>query len=475
MNSGILLITTGRVVQILVSMASVRIFTGLLPSQEVGKLYFVTAFTGLFCLSLLSPVGLYINRMLHKWMNDKNIMNYFFVYNLYLFMIVGVAVLVVSLMHRYGGMGNTMASTELIILTTGTIYFSTWSQTILPSLNILDFRKSFVVLTILTLTTGLLLSMALTVLIAKTAFWWLVGQLISQTIFAVFGFIHLMRITGYSFGFRNSVKIINVQNLRFLMSFALPLALTTLFMWLQNQSYRVVIEQIRGLEFLGFLGLGMAISMNISSAAESVIQQWYIPKFYHAINAHPEQKLNIWNNMAQTVLPFYLSLTIFVTCTAPHLVNILASNQFSQSFIYVIYGAWIELFRVTTNILTYVAHAEMQTKYLIKAYLLGGTAAVAGCYIVAGHSWYQHAVPLILVFSGLLTTFMTYRQMKRIAHIKIGIANIRTSFIMSLPLVAATFTFAFKSLPVSLLTVTVCGLYFCLVQYRLAKPLLVQQ
>ena len=41
--------------------------------------------------------------------------------------------------------------------------------------------------------------------------------------------------------------------------FVIPLGGTTFFMWLQNQSYRIIIEKTVGAEFLGMIGLGIGL------------------------------------------------------------------------------------------------------------------------------------------------------------------------------------------------------------------------
>ena len=79
-----------------------------------------------------------------------------------------------------------------------------------------------------------------------------------------------------------------------------------------------------------------------------------------------------------------------------------------------IYGSWIELFRMTTNTMSSVAHSEMQTKYLIKPYHVGGLLAVIGVYFGAKYCNHHHyIIPAILMVSGFITMLIMHLDMKK--------------------------------------------------------------
>ena len=474
MNRTVLIITAGRVLQMVIALVSVRVFTSLLTTGEVGNIYLINSLYGFFGLALINPVGVYMNRKMHRWADDKSILNRFSVFNIYLSLLAVVSTGVVFLANRYGHVGGTIDLPMLILFLMLSIYFTTWNQLIIPTLNLLNHRISFVVFTLLTLGLGLVLSVVLVQFTSPTAVSWLSGQLGAQILVTLFALVYFRRVIGGDLSFSAAREVVTRENLRHVLYFVIPLGCTTFFMWMQNQSYRIIVEKTVGAEFLGLIGLGIGLASNIAVAAESLIQQLYLPGFYRDINTPDAAKrAAAWNAMAQLTIPVYISLTIMVSCLAPFLLHLLASKKFGGAYVFVIYGAWIEFFRMTTAVLTSVAHSEMRTKYLLRAYCVGGLVAVAGTYWGSQLSDYARIIPAVLVLSGLVAMTVMYRDMKQIMQMKVGIRNIRKSILLSLPFGVALPFFSQKpTLLVSLLLVGSCGCYFLLTQYLLAQPLL---
>lgn len=468
MDRTFFIILSGRVLQVVLSLMAVRIFTSILSAAEVGNLYLVNSIVAFFGLVMINPVGMYINRKLHKWSDEGTIFNYFFVFNCYLVALSVLSIPVVFSLHQFSGVGGNIDIFLLSIFIMVNIYFNTWNQTIIPSLNMLNHRKSFVVFTIMTLGLGLAFSIAMTQVLNPSAVVWLSGQLLAQALLMLVAFVYFKKVTGSSCDFGFIKGIVSRKNFGFLVGFALPLGITTFFMWVQNQSYRMIIEKYVGLEFLALIGLGMGIAASISGMVESLVQQIYYPIFYSQINtADPVERSAAWDRMAQLTIPIYVSVTLLVSCLAPFLVRILVNEKFSQAFVFVIFGAWVEFFRMTTNILSAVAHAEMQTKSLVKAYFAGGVVASAGVYFGAGFESYQHIIPTILVFSGFVTTVCMYLNMKKLMRINIGFNRIAKAALYSLPVFVAWFFYTDPvSMQVAVSTVASFGLYFLAIQYN---------
>jgi len=473
-NRDVLIITTGRILQMVIALVSVRVFTSLLSTGEVGNLYLINSLFGFFGLALINPVGMYINRKVHRWVEEGSVLNRFSVFNIYLILLAISSTGAVWLLSRFWHVGATIDGRMLLLFLMFSIYFTTWNQTIIPTLNLLNHRMSFVLFTLLTLALGLGFSILLVRLTSATAVSWLSGQLGAQILITLLALVYFRKAVGGEVSFSGARDVMTRENLEHVLYFVFPLGCTTFFMWLQNQSYRIIIEKTVGAEFLGIIGLGIGVASSIAVAVESLIQQIYLPGFYRDINTPDLAKRTAaWNAMAQLTIPVYIALTIMVSCLAPFLVHILASRKFGAAYIFVIYGAWIEFFRMTTNVLTSVAHSEMRTKYLLRAYLVGGLVVMGGTYWGAQQSNFATVIPIVLVASGLLAMSIMYRDMKKLMQIKVGIRNIRKSILMSLPFaLALPFFFRPPTLPLSLLLVGLGGCYFLLTQYLLVQPLL---
>ncbi|WP_154650467.1 oligosaccharide flippase family protein [Geotalea daltonii] len=436
----------------------------------------INSLFGFFGLALINPVGMYLNRKMHRWAEKKLVLNRFAIFNFFLLLLAILSSIIVFLVHRIGHVGGSISLPVLMLFLMLSIYFTAWNQTIIPTLNLLNHRLSFVVFTLLTLISGLGMAVLLVNFWAATAVSWLSGQLIAQALFALIALYHLRKVVGGTVDRSEMGQVIKRENLVHVLSFVFPLGITTFFMWLQNQSYRIVIEKTAGAEFLGLLGLGIGVASSIAAAFESLVQQLYLPLFYSEISTYDqERRTQAFNRMVQLTLPVYLSMTVLVSCLAPFLVNLLAHEKFSTAFQFVIFGAWMELFRVSTNVFGLVAQSEMQTRYLVKAYLTGGVIAVGGVYVAATHQYFQQTVPLILVASGLITTIVMYAQMKKLMRIKLGIRNVVKSLLVSLPfLLAILFYNQPRTMLSSLAILAVSGLYFLLTQYLICRPLLAQ-
>ena len=79
-----LITLVGRLVQFALMFASVKIMTHLLTPVEMGKVALITTTTSLFALFLVNPIGMFINRRLHAWVNAHRFRSYFHVYVGYL-------------------------------------------------------------------------------------------------------------------------------------------------------------------------------------------------------------------------------------------------------------------------------------------------------------------------------------------------------------------------------------------------------
>jgi O-antigen/teichoic acid export membrane protein len=471
MNRDLLIITAGRVIQIAIGLLSVRVFTSLLSTAEVGNLYLVNAIFGFFGFALISPVGLFLNRRFHSWVEDRTVLDYWFLFALYLAVLSVFSAAIVWSAHAWIGVGAGVVGSELILLISGMIFFLTLNQTVIPALNLLQHRISFVVFTILTLGCGLLASVLVVLYGKATAIGWIGGQLLAQAVFASIALLYFIKVSGSNFRISNVLAIGSVVSFKGVIAFALPLAATNCFFWAQNQSYRLIIENRLGLEFLGMLGLGLSIASNISSAVEGIVHQLYMPGFYRDLAyADTVGRAAVFNALVQRTLPLFLSVTIFVTCLAPFLMEILANRVFSGAAFFLVCGAWIELARMTTNLLAMAAQAEMQTRYTVRAYFVGGIIAVGGVSIATMLKSATIIIPLSLLLSGASATLIMYTAMKKLLPVKVGIRTILKAFYVSLPLLAAVpCIWLPRSLWLSLLVTSIGTAYIVLVQYRLTR------
>lgn len=464
--STVFVISAGRVVQIAAGLVAVRLFTSLLSTAEVGNLYLINSLTAFFGFALLNPVGMYIHRKMNRWVNDGVLLRRFFLYNGYIVATAAVSVPTIFLLHHVLAVGGGVSLMQMLVYVVCYLFINTWNQTVVTTFNLLEHRVSFVGYTLATTILGLVLSVLL-VFWSHTAVWWLAGQVAAQAMVTSTAFLHLRYLLGKQTIRAHSGNMLTGPSLKHVLGFVLPLSMTTLLTWTQSQSYRLIIENRIGLDYLGKIGLGFSIAANVAAAVESIAQQVYFPAFYREVSGGDTNvRRNACNSMFQRTIPLFLSQAMAVTFLAPFLVRILAHVKFEGAFIYVMFAAWIELFRMTTGILSVAAHAEMRTRAMVMPYLTGSILAVAGVLGGSSLARYEVAIPAALTGAGFVTMALMFREMKKIISVKVGIRQIAASGLATLPCAGALLFYALReSVISSLVILTVSGSYLLITQF----------
>ncbi|HBW21949.1 MAG: hypothetical protein A2X28_01875 [Elusimicrobia bacterium GWA2_56_46] len=471
MNTQYLIVGAGRILQILIALAGMRLMTHLLSGAEVGNFYLILSLVAYFSLVFLSPVGLYMNRRLHKWHQEGNLLNYFACYNVYVALVSLAAALFLFLGRKFFGIGSGISPAALCFLAAAYIYFGTWNSTLIPALNMLNYRKSFTALSTGTLLLGLASAVALAKLYAPSAVLWLSGQIAALFALSAAALAYLLLKIKDKPDMGYVWARIKTPELSGVLKFSLPLLVSAFFMWLQNQSYRLIVEKYLGLDFLGSIAVGLGIAAAIAAAAESLVQQIYYPLYYSEINTPDAGKRKFaWDKMAGVMIPLYLLLTIFVSFLSWHLVNLLVDAKFRSAWIFTVFGAWVEFARITTNILSTVAHSEMRTESITKPYMYGGLFTAAGVFMASRSSAYTYLVPAALVLGGFITLFLMFKSMRSVMRFSLAVGPLKLALLLALPFPLALLVKNPQgSIPVSILILALFGAYMAAGQYLLYK------
>ena len=471
MNKDVTLITAGRLLQAFLTIIALRIITSFLSPHQVGLVYLMLSFAGWFGLFLLNPVGMYLNRKLYIWHDAGELLRKFFIFSLYTAGVALIAVPLVLAVRLWTGPEAAAAAFIFALTIAAYVYSVTCNQTLIPALNALGYRGPFVFLSVLTSGLGLVFSMFLVSVFSASAICWLGGQIAAFSLMALAGFYMLKKRTGETIwgevpAFRNS----GAAGLREALLFSIPLSGATFFMWLQNQSYRIIVERNISADFLGVLSVGLGIASGLAAVAESLVQQMYFPGFYRRISdGNAESRRAALAELAEKTLPVYLILACFVAASAKYLAWLLVAEKFKDAYMYVAFGAFIELFRMSTNILAAGAHSEMRTRVLIKPYFMGGVftsiAVLAVC--VRSHSG-NLAVPSLLAAGGLVTFAAMKIKMNGMVRIKLNYGALLRAALACAPFIPLFFIK--DRMPVFWSVICFAGFsaYFIFLEYRVS-------
>ncbi|CAH8222907.1 lipopolysaccharide biosynthesis protein [Vibrio aestuarianus] len=467
-NRELSILMIGRLLQVVIALVIIKIATKLLDASEMGNLYLIANITGFFSLFLINPIGQYINRRTHQWYDESNLLNALFLYNLYVFFIALFSIVIVNFLY-YFNVGNSIDLFHLSIFVAAFVYFNTWNQTIIPIINMLEKRIIFVLFTLFSQVLFLSLAYLFIRIFEVKAIFWFLGQSLALGGVAFIAFIYFIKKIQNNFSYSVVCGMVKIDNFKNIIKFSFPLSIGVFFLWMQTQSYGIIIEKYIGSEFLGFFGVGLAVATAISSSFESLVMQYIYPKMYKSMKDE-KQFSDIISSTLNLIIPIYFLLAIFISFFAVFFVAILVDIKFYYSYIYTIFGAWTAFFIMSSNMMSNIAHARLKTKELVYSYAIGGVVTIV-CLLGAVNSEnYRWYVPLSLVLASILGFWVMFLRMNRIVKVKLKSENFYLVLFYSIPFTTSAFFYSHsKNFFYSICIAAVFGIYFLYILSILIK------
>lgn len=403
---------TGRMAQFVIALASVRVLTTLLTPDELGKVALILTTTAFFALFLVNPVGMFINRRLHSWLEAGVLRHYLHAYCGYLLAVAITACVVLALGMHLGFLQIGMQASTVAMLVAGSLVFNTVNQTLIPSLNMLGRVRPFVLLTLGTLLAGLGLSVLFIKLGEPTAQRWLAGILAGQAIFSLLAYAVFFdrRSSG------STPPLLDAKRLKSLFAFCWPAAVAVGLNWAQMQGYRFLIASENGLAELGLFTAGYGVAAAILSAMEQVLTTWFQPVFYREANSsNADVHASAWRHYAHIMLPLSLIGLLSLLAAAPDLVALMLGPAFQAALPYVLLGALAEWGRMLVGVFVLIAHLRLKTGLLIAPSALGaGIALFLIFWLLPRHGLY--VAPLAVAAGGIAVSAYLHRSARSREH-----------------------------------------------------------
>lgn len=183
-----MIIISGRVLQILIMLVSIRILTTLLSPEEVGNYYLALTILAFFNLVLLNPSGMYFSRHLLHWQRSQNLFNAIFVFIVWMMIVAIVSIPIIVILFELTDYAEKFSLELFIIFIVLAMIISTTHRNVMGGSNTLGYRKEFVIFLITTLVLGLLFSSALVYFYDANSLSWLFGVIISESLMLYFIF-----------------------------------------------------------------------------------------------------------------------------------------------------------------------------------------------------------------------------------------------------------------------------------------------
>jgi len=469
-NKELILLLISRILQVVIAFLSIQLLTRYLKVSEMGNYYLIMSIVGLYGFFLINPIGQYINRYTHKWYKENRILNIYFIFNFYVILMSFVALGLTYILYQFG-IGSNINLFYFIIFICLYVFFNTWNQTIIPMINLLGNIVPFIVFTIFTQILALFLSFLCIKYLELKAIFWFLGQVMGFGIVAIFSLVYFINKIQANFYLKDIINSIKISSIKSIIKFSLPLSVGVFFLWMQIQSYSIIVEKYIGAEFLGFIGVGFALAFTISSSFETIVMQYIYPKIYK--NMDDKSKFqNIINDIFNLISPIYFLLALFVSFFATYFITIVVDVKYYSSYMYTIFGIWISFFRMLTNLVSNIANAKLNTKKLILPYAVGGILSIIGVFISIQFENYQYFIPFSLLLASLCGFIVMFLKMNKLVKIKIKFKFYITVVLYSIPFMIGIYFYKFAHIIEYALIITILfGIYFLFIIYMLSKKI----
>jgi O-antigen/teichoic acid export membrane protein len=433
-----LVVIFGKIAQVILMFATLKVSTHLLPPGIMGQIYIFTTIYTFFVFFLISPIGQYFNRYTHQWESEGVLFSRLKLYFCYMTVVCVTAMIGAGAVHLLGG-ANDFSLFPFLILTGLFVLVVSANQTVIPLLNMLNYRILFTILTFFTGFSALVFSVFFVVFVDVIATAWLMGLLLGNALTLIVAVFYLRKIliTNEDISiFVINLTCLNKKNAYKIAMFAVPVSLATVFMWAQNAGYRVSIESYLGLDYLGLLGVGFMVATQLSSVVESILMQYLQPNFYRRIKgADLKERTQAVNAYLSITIPVYLALALFLTFSIEYIFPILVSGEYKEGYLFCIFGVWIEFFRMVTNAVGTIAHSEIKMKGYMYPYILGALTTNVLVYLAATSSFELDLIPIALLVGASITCLIMYINMKKIMCFSISLLSLLLSALSVVPCV----------------------------------------
>lgn len=398
----------GRFGQIFLLFLTVRIATTILPPDEMAKIFLISSAVNFYASTLISPVGMFINRRLHLWNQAGRVKKYFNYYWIYLLGVGLFGAGVTALLMELKILEFHADLIPLLIIVFGSLVISTLNTLFIPSLNLLGYRSWFNVLTLITTMLSLVVATCVGLFLKATAECWMVGLLAGQLLVTFWGakvFYEKINVAEQAGIFPNGIK---KEHLEVIWRFAWPIFIGAALIWIQTQAYRFLMERSLGLNEVGLFVAGYGISAAIIAGFESFFATYFQPIFYKHISCgEPVEQAGAWVNYASAILPSLILVGFLIVAVAPELTELMLGSSYERSSKFVIWGAIAELARVATGTYGMIAYARMKTWLLLLPNTIGAiTSTAMMLWLMPQHG--AKGVGFALVLAGVAVFVATY-------------------------------------------------------------------
>lgn len=460
-----LVLVAGNAVQYLTAIVSIKLMTTILSPSEMGRVSIITAIALWFNV-LYNGVGAYVQRNLLAWAGAGTALDYIKKFSSYLLLVSFAGTALLLILRGTVGVGVEISPEWLVALLIGLTFFAYLNTGIVGWLNLFGLRGWFVLFSTGVIWAGLIFSCALAYFRGNTAESWLLGQVLGQIAVLSFSSIILVKLLKKSPGadLRGQAAAAAPFPLKTIFTFAWPMSVASLLLWMQQSAYRFILEGITSMEVVGLVTVGFGLGLNFINRFEILFNQFYHPVFYKEISSDdPARKAEAWNAYAYYLLPPALLFSVYIVTGAPFLARIFVGDQFYEvAKTMIAWGVISQLVLVMMTVYSMAGIIQQKTTDFILPNVAGVLVMAVALLLLAG--WNPYTGSGIALTGGALASLLVMRlKMKKLMPVHFPVGRSFFAGALSLPIGLALGLYAaLRPVPgfgESVLALAITGIY----------------
>lgn len=443
------IIIAGKLIQILLAILSIRLLTSLLSLSEVAKYGIAISISLMLTAAIGSPISMYFNRVAHELLERKVLVKafnyFFFLVSFVSLLIYGIAYFLIDInVLRWN------ISQDIIKLSVLIFFSSTINWALINVINTLGDGKSYSLLTIITIGSGVLLSYWLCTVMHNSHSWWILGVVVSQITVAIYAYYIILRKEKRNYiDCNKSIYQISGDLVRFktILQFAAPISIISIFSSFLMNWYKWI--SFDGLNFkdLGLIVGCFIFSAGLFNAVEQTSAAIFQPNFYKSLSSKEGSvKAFAWNRYAERMIGTLILAFAAYLSTLEFVSKVFLSSQFYHEIKLLIFCGIADFIRIICNILLIRYDSTMKTRDGILPSFFSAVILVL-ILMAVDDAINLHAVPLvsIVIFSILLFGHLIKLSVEGISFVNtFGTAticlSIAAAILIAIPVWLASYT-----------------------------------
>ena len=381
---GIAILVVGRGMQVLAALATIKIATSLMSPGQVGSINQLTALSVLLYSAFVAPVTYYIGRGIHDW-HDAGLLNERLQKFIQYVLIVAVfAAAAVYFFERTTDIVSSVSAQWSTWLVATYLFAFSIHTIVFTGLIFLGRRTAYVIFINTASWTGLAAAITFFWKTAMPEMWLLgiyVGYVFSSFLYLVSSYFRLPHNARTDGKLKEHVPFTSGK----VFAFAWPMAIISVFSWVQLQSYRFILEDIAGLASVGLFFAAHAICAAPMQVFQTMFTEFYSHTFYRRLKGGSlGDQAEVWNAYASTYIPAVILFGTFLMGFAPYLAKILLGPEFQVVAAILIWPALVETLRAISTSVETMGIVKVDMRVNLVPAIVGAICAPWLIYTLAG-------------------------------------------------------------------------------------------